>query len=94
MVKSPLHPSFDYPVLAADLAAFMEQTGSTKPTSSATPWGKTAMQLAFDHGHHIDKLVVVDICNKTYQGGHEEIFKAIREADVAHKEDRQVIFDF
>ena len=93
--KSPFTSHFDYPVLAADLAAFMEQNWIYKAhIIGHSMGGKTAMQLAFDHGHHIDKLVVVDICNKTYPGGHEEIFKAIREADVAHKEDRQVIFDF
>ncbi len=93
--KSPFTQQFDYPTLAADLAAFMEQNWIYKAhIIGHSMGGKTAMQLAFDHGDNIDKLVVVDICNKTYPGGHEEIFKAIRDVQADQKEDRQEIYDF
>lgn len=93
--KSPFTHEFNYPVLAADLATFMEENWIYKAhIIGHSMGGKTAMQFAFEHPDRIDKLVVADICNKTYPGGHEAIFDAIQKVDAAHREDRQEIYDF
>jgi len=93
--KSPFTDRFDYPTLAQDLATFMEQNWIYKAhLIGHSMGGKTVMQFAFDHGDMVEKMVVVDICNKTYAGGHEEILEAIRKVDAAHRQDRQEIYDF
>lgn len=93
--KSPFTDRFDYPTLAQDLATFMEQNWIYKAhLMGHSMGGKTVMQFAFDHGNMVEKMVVVDICNKTYSGGHEEILDAIRKVDAAHRQDRQEIYDF
>lgn len=93
--KSPFTDRFDYPTLANDLAAFMEQNWIYKAhLIGHSMGGKTVMQFAFDHSEMVEKLVVVDICNKSYAGGHEEILDAIRKVDAPQRQDRQEIYDF
>lgn len=93
--KSPFTDRFDYPTLANDLAEFMEQNWIYKAhLIGHSMGGKTVMQFAFDHGDMVEKLVVVDICNKVYSGGHEEILEAIRTVDAPNRQDRQEIYDF
>lgn len=93
--KSPFTDRFDYPTLAQDLATFMEQNWIYKAhLIGHSMGGKTVMQFAFDHGDMVEKMVVVDICNRAYVGGHEEILEAIRMVDAENRQDRQEIYDF
>ncbi|MBK8701484.1 MAG: alpha/beta fold hydrolase [Saprospiraceae bacterium] len=93
--KSPFSDRIDYPTLAADLAAFMEAQWIYKAhIVGHSMGGKTAMQFCFDHEEMVESLVVVDICNKVYPGGHEVIFSAINEAEVGKKSDREEIYTY
>ncbi len=50
--------------------------------------GKVAMQIALTNEEAIEKLVVVDIGPKAYQGGHEEIFEALGKLDISDIQNR------
>lgn len=70
--------SFDYPVLAEDLRAYME----AKHLPSAillghSMGGKTAMQFACTYPDRVDKLIVADIAPRRYPPHHEHILGAL-----------------
>jgi pimeloyl-ACP methyl ester carboxylesterase len=91
--KSPFTTEFNYKILAEDLYQFMEENWLYKAhLIGHSMGGKAVMQFAFDHEEMIEKLVVVDVCNKKYKGGHELIFKAIKEIDVHITENRDIIY--
>ncbi len=50
--------------------------------------GKIAMQMALTHPDTIDRLIVVDIAPKAYEGGHEAIFEALEELDLSQVDTR------
>ncbi len=51
--------------------------------------GKVAMSVALKHPSLIDKLIVVDIAPIRYDGGHEYIFKAMKDLPIAKIERRK-----
>lgn len=76
--KSPHTSDFNYQLLANDLLHFMEENWLYQShLIGHSMGGKTAMQFAFEHGDKIEKLVVIDVCNKNYKGGHEIVLNAI-----------------
>ncbi|MEM7572153.1 MAG: alpha/beta fold hydrolase [Bacteroidota bacterium] len=81
--RSPHLDAHNYPVMAADLAAFMEQEWIHEAyLLGHSMGGKTAMQLAMEHPDLIKALVVVDIGPQAYPGGHDTIFAALRSLDL------------
>lgn len=91
--KSPHTTAFSYELLAADLLTFMEENWIYKANIIGhSMGGKTAMRFAFEHGNMIEKLVVVDVMNKLYAGGHEEVIKAIDALDVTNVDNRDNIY--
>jgi esterase len=92
--KSPFTDEFNYDILAQDLQLFLDENDLFKIyLIGHSMGGKVAMQFALDHPFYLDKLVVVDIWNRTYSGGHEVIFKAINEMDIHNIENRNFIYD-
>ncbi|GJM31599.1 MAG: alpha/beta hydrolase [Saprospiraceae bacterium] len=76
--RSPHTDSINYPALAEDLGAFMEAHWIYKThLIGHSMGGKTAMQFATSYPDLVDKLVVVDIAPKQYEGGHREIIDAL-----------------
>ena len=56
--------------------------------------GKVAMQLALNpHDGELQKLIIVDISPKEYPPHHQDIFKALREADLSQLKDRKAVDD-
>ncbi len=53
--------------------------------------GKTAMTFAGQYPDMVDKLVVVDIAPKQYQGGHESIFDALLSVDLSSAGERKLV---
>lgn len=87
--RSPHADQMAYPLAAEDLRAFMEDQWIYEThLIGHSMGGKTAMQFAFDHPDLLDRLVVVDIAPKTYQGGHEAIFEAMLSLDFGVIESR------
>jgi len=93
--RSPHDDAFDYSLMASDLQAFMEANWMYKATIIGhSMGGKTAMQLAFDYSDLIERLIVVDIAPKGYEGGHQEIFDALFAVDLDKIESRKAADDF
>ncbi len=81
--KSPHTDTFDYPTLAEDLYAFMQENFIFNAhLLGHSMGGKTAIQFANQYPDMIDKLVVVDIGIKRYQGGHERILEALQSVPI------------
>lgn len=82
--RSPHEAGIDYPSMAADLKAFLEDNWIYEThVLGHSMGGKTAMQFALDYPEMVDKLVVVDIAPRAYPGGHEDIFEALLALDLA-----------
>ena len=65
--QSPHSAAMDYPLMAADVKAFLETNSLQSVTLVGhSMGGKTAMRLAVDAPKSIETLVVVDISPKTY----------------------------
>jgi esterase len=59
---SPHHEGMDYPTLAADVRAFMDDAGIDEAdVIGHSMGGKTAMRLAMDSPKRVSRLMVVDI---------------------------------
>ena len=90
--RSPHVEGHSYPLMAEDLAAFMEENWMHKAhIIGHSMGGKTAMQFAADYPDLLDKLVVVDIAPKKYQGGHQIIFDALRSVNINKVESRKEV---
>lgn len=77
--RSPHVEGFDYQLMAEDLHQFMEQNWIHQAhIIGHSMGGKTAMQFALEYEDMVNKLIVVDIAPKAYQGGHELILNALR----------------
>ncbi len=93
--RSPHDDEFNYQVMAEDLKDFMEEHWiyETKMIGHSMG-GKTAMQFALDYPDMLEKLVVVDIANQQYEGGHESIFKALLSLDLDKIKNRKEADEF
>jgi len=82
--KSPHLPEHSYQLMADDLNHFfIQQQIASAHIIGHSMGGKTAMQFALQHPQKVDKLVVVDMGIKRYNGGHDSIFDALRALDLA-----------
>ncbi|HAW03095.1 MAG TPA: alpha/beta hydrolase, partial [Saprospirales bacterium] len=76
--KSEHTTDFNYPLLAQDIAEFLEAEWIHKSyIIGHSMGGKTALQLVKDYPELVEKLIVVDIGIKSYKGGHETILEAL-----------------
>ena len=81
---------FNYKILAEDLKDFLEQNWIYKTSLIGhSMGGKTILQFATEYPEMIDKMVVVDIGPKSYQGGHETVLEALAAVPVETLADRQ-----
>lgn len=92
--KSEHTDAFNYRLLAEDIARFMEGEWIHQAhIIGHSMGGKTAIQLALDHPNLIDRLIVVDIGIKAYEGGHEVILEALLSVDIDQVSSRQEVED-
>lgn len=88
--RSPHFDAHSYSLMAQDLKTFMEDNWMYEAhLLGHSMGGKTAMQFATSYPSMVDKLIVVDIGPKTYEGGHESIVKALNELDLTSIQDRK-----
>lgn len=81
--RSPHKAEFNYSVMAEDLKDFMESQWIYEAhIIGHSMGGKTAMQFALNYPDMVNKLIVVDIAPKNYQGGHQAIFDALFDLDL------------
>ncbi len=92
--KSPFTEEFSYEILAEDLKQFLESHWLYDSILVGhSMGGKTVMKLADEYPELIDKMVVVDIAPKTYQGGHSAIFEALMSIDLDWTESRNEVME-
>ncbi|HNF49863.1 MAG TPA: alpha/beta fold hydrolase [Chitinophagales bacterium] len=90
--RSPHDNVMTYELMVIDLLHFMLQEKIDKATLIGhSMGGKTAMLFALNYPEKTDKLIVVDIAPKQYDGGHEEILFAMAEAPLQVTQDRKDI---
>jgi esterase len=88
--RSPFANEIDYPAMADDLKHFLESHWMFKANVIGhSMGGKTAMQFAIHHPEMVDKLVVIDIAPKPYQGRHQLIFDTLMDLDLFSLESRK-----
>lgn len=82
----------NYKLMAEDLADFMEDNWMHNAhIIGHSMGGKTAMQFAADYPDMLNKLVVVDIAPKAYEGGHQTIFDALLSVDMEQVQTRKEV---
>jgi esterase len=70
--------SMDYHLLATDVAAFMDQQGLERvDVIGHSMGGKTAMRLALNDPHRIDRLMVVDIAPAPSGSDHDHLIDTL-----------------
>lgn len=88
--RSPHDDEFNYQVMAEDLKKFMEDNWMySARIIGHSMGGKTAMQFATFYPDMVEKLIVVDIANEQYEGGHELIFEALLGLDIENTKSRK-----
>ncbi len=92
--QSPHHPAMSYPLLAGDLAEWLDsQNIATVSLLGHSLGGKVVMQLALQFPARVKKLVVVDISPRAYPPDHEKIFRALLALDLSQCRSRRQMED-
>lgn len=88
--RSPHANEMTYPLMAQDLAAFLEEQGIDRcHLLGHSMGGKVAMQCALDYPTLVEKLIVVDMAPRRYGRGHDDVFAALKALDPKDIEDRR-----
>lgn len=73
--QSPHSDTFNYDVLAGDLAAFIDEKGFDQVRLIGhSMGGKVSMKYAMNYPDRVEKLVVVDIAPRSYDSGRFDMF--------------------
>lgn len=90
--RSPHSDVFDYPAMAEDLHALVQQHGLEQPhLLGHSMGGKAAMQYALTYPDQIGRLVVVDIAPKAYPPHHAAILDALQSLNLETLDARTAI---
>ncbi|NJB87265.1 pimeloyl-ACP methyl ester carboxylesterase [Lewinella marina] len=88
--RSPHADEMSYPLMAHDLAAFLEEQSVDRcHLLGHSMGGKVAMQTALTYPALVEKLIVVDMAPRQYGRGHDDVFAALHALDPASLEDRR-----
>ncbi|PPK87340.1 pimeloyl-ACP methyl ester carboxylesterase [Neolewinella xylanilytica] len=88
--RSPHADEMTYPLMAEDLAAFLEEQGVDRcHLLGHSMGGKVAMQAALSYPTLVEKLVVVDMAPRPYGRGHDDVFAALKALNPSDIEDRR-----
>ncbi|THH37878.1 alpha/beta fold hydrolase [Neolewinella litorea] len=88
--RSPHADEMTYPLMAHDLAAFLEEQAIDRcHVLGHSMGGKVAMQVALTYPALVEKLIVVDMAPRQYGRGHDDVFAALNALDPASLEDRR-----
>lgn len=88
--RSPHADEMTYPLMAHDLAAFLEEQAVDRcHLLGHSMGGKVAMQAALTYPALVEKLVVVDMAPRQYGRGHDDVFAALNALEPGDLEDRR-----
>lgn len=89
--RSPHDAEMNYPAMADDVIRLMDQQGiDSAHILGHSMGGKTAMHLAFNHAHRVNKLIVVDISPRQYDRHHNQVFDGLYQIDPQSVSSRKV----
>lgn len=92
---SPHVEQMDYPLMASDLAAFMDRLGLESTTLLGhSMGGKTAMWFALNYPERVSGLLVADIAPVAYQHNFDRIIEALDRLPLASLSNRKQADDF
>ncbi len=82
--ESPHDRRMDYPIMADDLAEFMDRQGLGQAhLLGHSLGGKVAMQFAMTHPDRVSRLLVLDISPESYPPHHQEALSALLELELS-----------
>lgn len=82
--RSPHTDTMDYPAMAADVVAYLDEQGIERVSLLGhSMGGKTAMQLALGYPERVEKVIVADIAPVTYHPRHDAILEGMKSLDLA-----------
>lgn len=88
--RSPHTDSMDYPSLAADVVAHLDDQGIDRASFLGhSMGGKTAMQVALSYPDRVDRLIVADIAPVSYQPRHDAILEGLKALDLSRVTSRK-----
>ncbi|GGE66891.1 acyl-CoA esterase [Streptosporangium jomthongense] len=80
----------DYPTMAGDVLAYMDEQGIGKASLLGhSMGGKVAMQLALQAPERVEKLIVADIAPVTYKARHDAVLEGLKQIDLASVRSRR-----
>lgn len=92
--RSPHADRFDYPAMAEDVRALIQQeAGGSATVLGHSMGGKTAMQLALTHPDVVDRLIIADMAPRAYPPHHRPLIRALQALDLAAYDSRSAIDD-
>lgn len=92
---SPHAEAMDYPLMADDLAAFMDRHGLVSAhLLGHSMGGKTAMWFALNYPDRVSRLLVADIAPVVYQHSFDHIIEALIDLPLASLSNRKQADDF
>jgi pimeloyl-ACP methyl ester carboxylesterase len=92
--RSPHTDRIDYPSMAADARAFLDENGlAPAHLLGHSMGGKTAMQTALEYPDRVGRLIVVDMAPRAYPPQHTTILKALDRIDPSTYDSREAIDD-
>ena len=92
--RSPHTDRIDYPSMAADVQAFVEQHDLGRAhLLGHSMGGKTAMQTALTYPEVVDRLIVVDMAPRAYAPRHTDLLDALARIDPSDYDSRDAIDD-
>jgi|TARA_Y100000589_G_scaffold212035_1_gene199908 esterase len=87
---SPHTDTMDYPAMAGDVLAYMDQQGLARAALLGhSMGGKVAMQVALMAPERVERLIVADIAPVTYQPRHDAILEGLKALDLSQVHSRQ-----
>lgn len=88
--SSPHTDTMDYPVMAADVEAYMDARGLEKASVLGhSMGGKVAMQLALQSPERVSRLVIADISPVAYKPKHDAILESLKSLKLSGVRSRQ-----
>ena len=92
--RSPHHEVMDYPAMAGDLLALMDELGLEQADLLGhSMGGKAAMRVALDHPERVNRLIVADIAPKAYPTRHKVLLDTLSEINLPDHPSRTSVSD-